>query len=180
MKTKVAIIPGNGDGDVEECNWYKWVRNEVNKLSDAEAILKNMPDPILAREKIWIPFMHDDLGCDENSIIVGHSSGAEAAMRYAEQYKVKGIILVSAYHTDLGKDYEKMSGYFDRPWDWEKIKKNAGFIVQFGSTDDPFVPFEEQQEVANQLGSDLKKFEEQGHFLNFLFPELVDVIKEKL
>ena len=37
---------------------------------------------VLAREEIWIPFMKEHLNCNENTVIVGHSSGAEAAMRY--------------------------------------------------------------------------------------------------
>ena len=32
---------------------------------------QNMPDPYMARESIWIPFMRDDLKCDENTIIIG-------------------------------------------------------------------------------------------------------------
>jgi len=36
---------------------------------------------VVARESIWLPFMEKELQCDENTIIVGHSSGAEAAMR---------------------------------------------------------------------------------------------------
>ena len=124
--------------------------------------------------------MHDELKCDENTIIVGHSSGAVAAMRYAEKYKVKGLVLVAAYHTDLGKDYEKISGYFRRPWEWSTIKENCDFIIQFASTDDPFVPFEEQQYVADNLKSDLRKFEDQGHFLGIMFPELVTVVKENV
>ena len=180
MTTKVAIIPGIGGGDVEDCNWYGWVRDQLDRLPNVQAQLQNMPDPVYAREKKWIPFMHDHLKCDENTIILGHSSGAEAAMRYAETYKVKGIVLVSAYHTDMGKDYERVSGYFDRPWEWDKIKQNAGFIVQFGSTDDFAVPFKEQEHVATHLGSELKKFSDRGHFLQFEFQEVVDIIKAKL
>lgn len=41
-------------------------------------------------------------GIDENTILVGHSSGAACAMRIIEDHKVKGVALVSAYHTDLG------------------------------------------------------------------------------
>ena len=52
--------------------------------------MQNFPDPVKARESVWIPFMQDELQCDADTIIVGHSSGAEAAMRYAETHKVKG------------------------------------------------------------------------------------------
>jgi predicted alpha/beta hydrolase family esterase len=46
--------------------------------------MEDMPDPYEAKQSIWLPFMRDVLKADESSIIVGHSSGAEAAMRYAE------------------------------------------------------------------------------------------------
>ena len=38
--------------------------------------LKEMPDPVYAREKEWIPFILNELGCDEDTVLVGHSSGA--------------------------------------------------------------------------------------------------------
>ena len=44
----------------------------------------------------------------------GHSSGAEAAMRFAEQHEVKGLVLVSACVTDLGVENERLSGYYNR------------------------------------------------------------------
>ena len=46
---------------------------------------------------IWLPFMKENLLVDEETIIIGHSSGACAAVRYAEVNKVAGIILVGAY-----------------------------------------------------------------------------------
>jgi predicted alpha/beta hydrolase family esterase len=49
-----------------------------------------MPDPCGASEKLWIPFLREELQCKEDTIIVGHSSGAAAAMRFAETYKVAG------------------------------------------------------------------------------------------
>lgn len=95
VKMKVAIIPGNGAGDVFHANWYGWAHKQINKMENVSCGLRNMPDPITAKESIWIPFMREEMECDENTVIIGHSSGAEAAMRFAEKYKVKGIILVS-------------------------------------------------------------------------------------
>lgn len=95
VKMKVAIIPGNGAGDVFHANWYGWAHKQINKMENVSCDLRNMPDPITAKESIWIPFMREEMECDENTVIIGHSSGAEAAMRFAEKYKVKGIILVS-------------------------------------------------------------------------------------
>jgi predicted alpha/beta hydrolase family esterase len=86
---RVAIVPGNGCIDVRRANWYGWLHQKLNK-PPVICSLEEMPDPYTARESIWLPFMRDKLGCDENTIIIGHSSGAAAAMRFAEQHKVLG------------------------------------------------------------------------------------------
>eukprot|EP00071_Canis_lupus_P031450 XP_022265007.1 putative hydrolase RBBP9 isoform X1 [Canis lupus familiaris] len=135
---------------------------------------------VTARESLWLPFMETELHCDEKTVIIGHSSGAIAAMRYAETHRVYAIVLVSAYTSDLGDENEQASGYFNRPWQWERIKANCPHIVQFGSTDDPFLPWKEQQEVADRLEAKLYKFTDRGHFQNMEFHELIRVIKSML
>ena len=55
--------------------------------------------------------------------------------------------------SDLGDSTEAESGYFSDAWRWEAARANCGFIVLFGSTDDPFLPWAEQQTVASGLGA---------------------------
>jgi len=43
-----------------------------------------MPDPVGARSTIWLPYIKNDLKCDQDSIYVGHSSGAAAGLKFAE------------------------------------------------------------------------------------------------
>ena len=123
---KIAIIPGNGAGDVFHANWYGWAHKQINKMENISCDLQNMPDPITARESIWIPFMRDHMGCDEDTIIIGHSSGAEAAMRFAEKYKVKGIILVSGNFTSCLSIKLLLSFFFSSP----KPKAQVSFSDQ--------------------------------------------------
>lgn len=47
-------------------------------LSNDRLFILNL---VTARESIWLPFMETELHCDEKTIIIGHSSGAIAAMR---------------------------------------------------------------------------------------------------
>ena len=181
MPIKVAIVPGNGGGDVKRCNWYAWARVQFDvKLKGVSAHLRNMPDPVVARESIWLPFMRSELNCGPDSIIIGHSSGAAAAMRFAETSPVLGIVLVGAYVSDLGDDNERESGYFSRPWDWAKIRSNAGFIVQFASRDDPFLPWSEQETVAEELQSELYAYDDRGHFQDETLPELSEAVWRKI
>jgi len=94
--------------------------------------------------------------------------------------KIKSVILVSAYWTDIGDKGEAESGYFNRTWEWEKIIQNSKNIIQLASTNDPFLPFKEEQEhVHTHLHSELFKYNDQGHFMFSKFPQLLRIITEK-
>jgi predicted alpha/beta hydrolase family esterase len=178
---KVIFIPGNGGGTPKD-NWFPYLKRELIKLG-VEVTDKDFPDNVLAPEKSWIPFLRE-LGTDENTILIGHSTGAIAAMRFAEDNKILGSVLVGVYHTDLGIEEEKQAGYFDRLWNWEKIKKNQKWIAQFNSTDDPWIPIEEARFINEKLKTDYFEYTNQGHFggdyFKEEFPEIVEVTKNHL
>lgn len=172
---KIIFIPGNGGGNTHE-GFFPYIKE--NLQDKAEIISPGIyPDSLLARAEYWLPYL-EELGADENTILIGHSSGAIAAMRYAENHKILGTVLVAGYHTNLGIQEEIVSGYFDKPWNWESIKNNQKFIIQFNSTDDPFIPIEEARYVHDKLNTDYYELN-QGHFYpQESFPELLEAIKK--
>lgn len=178
ISIKVVIIHGNG-GCTNQSNWTPWLKAELEK-NNIPVIAPTMPDNVEAKSSIWLPYMHDKLQCDENTIIVGHSSGAVAAMRYAEEYKLRGSILIGACYTDLGYASERISGYYDAPWQWDTIKNNQQWIIQFASNDDPYIPIEQPQHIHKQLATDYYEFTDQGHFMSAPIPNLVSIILKKL
>lgn len=180
--TKVIFIPGNG-GSTTCDNWFP----DVKKALEAKGLVviaANFPDSDLARESIWLPFLLNDLQADSNSILVGHSSGAIAAMRFAEKYSILSSVLVGAYYTNLGMEKEKQSGYFDTPWEWQKIKNNQKWTVLFSSQDDPWIPIEEPRYIHQQLNCEYHEYANQGHFggdyFKESFPELTQAIIQNL
>jgi hypothetical protein len=58
--------------------------------SHAHARQRNMPDPVGARESVWLPFMRQELHVGPDTVVIGHSSGAAAAMRFCETDRVAG------------------------------------------------------------------------------------------
>lgn len=179
---KVILVHGNSGGNATSL-WLPSVKKEL-ELAGIPTTARTMPGNIIGREKKWLPFLRDVLGADEQSIIVGHSTGAIAAMRYAENYPILGSVLVAAYHSDLNSRIEKMSGYFNRPWEWDKIRANQEWVIQFASTDDPWIPIEEARYIYKQLNTDYHESSDQGHFggdyYKEEFPELVTAIIQKL
>jgi predicted alpha/beta hydrolase family esterase len=180
-KVKAILIHGNGGGTKDD-HWQAWLAGELEKRG-VEVINETFPDNDLARAKYWLPYI-EKLGADENTILIGHSSGAVAAMRYAENHKILGSFLVAPCYTDLGDEDEKKSGYYDEAWDWEKIRQNQKFIVQFSSQNDPYIPIDEARFIHDNLNSDYTEKTDAGHFRGQegfeKFPELLDKITERL
>jgi predicted alpha/beta hydrolase family esterase len=189
---KAILIHGNGGtlwkdilkflGLKPSDNWFPYVKSELEKMG-ITVLAPRFPDRFLARKKYWLPFL-EKLGADENTILIGHSSGALAAMSYAEEHKILGSVLVATAHTDLGMETEKLSGYFDTPWQWDKIKANQKFIIQFASTNDPYISIDEAHFVRDNLNTEYFEFADRGHFSSWdnvtEIPELVEALKKYL
>jgi len=116
-------------------------------------------------------FVQNTVGVDSNTVVVGHSSGAACAMRLLETVPERpmllGCVLVAACHTDLGDESERRSGYFNRPWSWEKMKDGAKNIVLFHGEDDPLIPVQEARYIADKMkGGNFEYHEMKGksHF----------------
>jgi len=181
MKPTIILLPGNGGASPTRDHWFPWLINELRQLGFT-VVARDMPDPQLAHRHIWLPFIKNELQAGEHSIIVGHSSGGVAALRFLETNRLFGAIVVGVNYTDLGMPDEKEAGWYKDLWQWDKIKQNAVFISHFAGTDDPFIPIEEQRYISQKLGSDYHEFTDRGHFmisdnpLNTTFPELLEVI----
>lgn len=182
---RCLIVPGNGCVPVRRSNWYAKAQKELERSGlFSEVLLEDMPDPYVASESAWIPFLRDRLCADDDTVLVGHSSGAQATLRLLETQRLRGAVLVAACHTDLGDANERASGYYNRPWQWEAIAANAGFVLQWHSADDPFIPVAEARHVAKSLGDACEYLEHKrsSHFFTWesFGPELLDRLRAKL
>jgi len=183
---RIVIVPGNGGGSVFESNWYGDAYQALTKFGTSqpkpvEVLLKDMPDAFKARESIWVPFMLKDLKVDSNTILIGHSSGAVAAMRLAEENPVLGLVLVAACHTDLGSKSERQAGYYSRPWLWDKIRSNCEFVIQYHSNNDCFIPVEEARHVAENLQSDYFELQNKNHYFTYASVEpMLQQVRQKV
>ena len=163
--------------------WYPYAKAELEKAGIV-VVAKNMPDPELGSMKYWIPFIEGQIGDGPDKILIGHSTGAVAIMRYLEIHKILGAVLVGACYTDLGFESEKRSGYYDKGWKWDVIKKNADWILQFASLNDPYIPIDDARFIRDKLKSHYYEYPDQGHFSDDVhkteFPELIEAIKKEL
>lgn len=182
---RVVIIPGMGCTPVQSSNWYSWFAQELKSRHPTavkECVLRNFPDPYQCKESVWIPFLQNEIGLDEDTIVVGHSSGAACAMRLLEQHDqisfLKAVVLVAAAHTDLGEESERRSEYFNRPWNWEKMKQGASKIICFHGKDDPLIPVAEARYISKKMDCENFEYIEMDGMSHFFQPwtEILDVV----
>lgn len=176
MKLRFIFIHGN-----QTTHWSfafaPWLKAELEKMG-FETFFETFPDSIIARAEYWLLFLNEHIKVSENDVIIGWSSGAVAAMRFAETNKIKGSILISPCYTDLGDELERQGGYYDKPWDWQSIKNNQNKIALFYGDDDPYIPQSEFEYIAEHLNPVIKKIEGGKHFIEYTeFPQLLDYIK---
>ncbi|MBP9115956.1 MAG: hypothetical protein KBF89_06380 [Acidimicrobiia bacterium] len=124
-----------------------------------------MPDPKLAKKKYWLPFLEDVVKVQPNDVLIGFSSGGACALRYAEQNALAGLVLISPHYTDLGDEEEKVSGYFDEPWNWEAIKNNVSKSVLFHGSGDPWIPIQDFKFISDSIGAERHEILDTKHFL---------------
>lgn len=174
---RVVYIHGNGTTHWSSA-WAGWLKSN---LEDAgfDTFFETMPDSVNARAEYWLPFMAHHIGIGSDDIVVGWSSGAVAAMRYAEARRVAGMVLVSPCHTDLGDDMEKQSGYFNEPWLWDAIRRNSPRISLITSDDDPFIPQGEFDTIAEELAVERVVVPSGGHFMGRSeFPDVLQAVEK--
>jgi len=175
---KAILIHGNGGGTAEDI-WLPYLERELTAVG-LDVINRTFPDNVKARARFWLPFL-EQLGAGDDTILIGHSSGAVAAMRYAETHRLLGSVLVGVCHTDLGDGGEAASGYYRAPWQWEQIRRNQQWIGIYQSSDDPLIPVAEARFVAAQLKCSYFEFTDRGHFVDSReFPEIVQFVRRQI
>jgi len=175
---KAILIHGNGGGTAGDI-WLPYLERELTAIG-LDVINRTFPDNIKARARFWLPFL-EELGAGSDTILIGHSSGAVAAMRYAETHRLLGSVLVGVCHTDLGDGSEAASGYYRAPWQWEQIRRNQQWIGIYQSSDDPLIPVAEARFVAAQLKCSYFEFTDRGHFVDSReFPEVVQFVRRQI
>lgn len=158
---KRAIIIHAWGSDPKE-HWYQEEKKLLEE-KDYKVDLPKMPGGLWPKQDEWLKVI-ESLEPDESTVMIGHSLGAPAILRYLEASgnKVDKLFLVAAFAVDLG--IKETSSFFQKAFDWGKIKKNFGQAYVINEKDDPYVPLERGKEVAESLGAELIVVDGNIHF----------------
>ena len=186
MKVQQALILHGTDATPAN-NWFTWLKGQLEQ-DGCRVWLPQLPNSDKPNTEIYNKFLlsNSDFEFNEETIIIGHSSGAVEALSLLQHLpdsaKVKAVFLVSAFRDDLG--WGSLAGLFIEPFDFEKIRTKADKFIFIHSDNDPYVPLKHAQYLAEQVGGKLIVESGQGHFNTELseeykaFPKLLEFIEK--
>lgn len=161
----VLILHGTDDNSHE--NWFPWLKAHLEE-NGYDVWVPDLPQadhPNIKRYNKFI-FNNADWKLHEHSILIGHSSGAVAILGLLEALPegvvVDRAILVGAFKDDLG--WEALTGLFEHPFDFEKIRKSCRKFIFIHSDNDPYCPLEHAKFLAQVLGGELHIMPGEKHF----------------
>ena len=145
--------------------WRPWLMGELEK-QDIYACSLSMPTPdaLIADEWVEEIARHIERNKEDEIILVGHSLGVPAILRYLEStdaLPISGAVLVSGPAEKNGN--EKIDNFLEKPFDLEAVKSKAKKFVIIHGDNDPHVPFRHAEILAEKLDGKLISIPNGGH-----------------
>jgi predicted alpha/beta hydrolase family esterase len=184
---KNALILHGTDATSKD-NWFPWLKSELEK-DGWKVWVPNLPkanQPNIERYNKYLFSQKEFTLINDETVMIGHSSGAVAILGLLQSLPddliIKRIVLVGAFKNDLG--WNSLSELFEKPLDFAKIKKHVKEITLIHSNNDPYIPVEQAEYLAEKLDGELIILEGQKHFSEVMdpkynkFPFLVELLKD--
>ncbi len=184
MKTAIILhgTLGSPDG-----NWFTWLKSELEDRGFT-VWLPQLPGAEMPRLSKWRAFINEEcpFPINEETLVIGHSSGSILALVLAQSNaeKIGAIVNVSVFH-DNSLDWEPNSQLFDVEFDWLAIREGADQLLFIHSDNDPYVPLDQAEYVAANIGAEMIVISGEGHF-NLerseeykQFPKLLEILEER-
>jgi hypothetical protein len=187
--TKVFIIHGSYGNPNE--NWFPWLKEKLESEGHT-VFVPEFPTPENQSLESWMEVFNDFYlsKIDEDTIFVGHSLGPAFILSILEKLNlpkpVKACFFVAGFLGLLGnKDFDEINKTFTtKEFNWKKISDTCEQFYVFHSDNDPYVPLQKANGLANNLKTEVVEIDDAGHFNKEAgytkFPELLDYIQLSL
>jgi leucyl-tRNA synthetase len=160
-----------------KADFFPWVSEALSAQGHSVSV-PDMPNTEKPDAREQARYVLEHVTFDKNTVLLGHSYGAVAALRILEQLDspIKKLVLAAGFAQPGFLDNERN---FETTTDWnfnfEKIKQNAQEIILLRDTSDPAVPAERVDYLQKKLGGLIVDFKaESGHITGPIEPIVLD------
>lgn len=159
MKNALII---HGTGTRNDEFWFPWMKKEL-EAKGYTVWLPQMPNADHPNLEEWLPFIMDQASLTEDTILIGHSAGAQLILSILERISkpIRQAILVSGYARALRASADDES---DGAVNWKKVRGKYRSIIFINSDNDPWGCDDAQGKIMQEnLGGELIVAEGEGH-----------------
>ncbi len=157
---KRAIIV-HGWGGSPDGNWFQWLKKEL-EARNVFVEVPTMPNTDAPEIEYWVSHLAKLVDAEDENILIGHSMGVQAVLRYIEKspadIKIKGAVLVAGFVTSLSEEITKnpQDWLIAKPWletpiNLDKVRAKTGKIISIVSDNDHYI-LEDNWEAFRKLG----------------------------
>ena len=173
----------HGTGANPHANWFDWLKEQLEH-NGYEVWVPQLPNAEHPDMETYRKFIFSsDFQVTDETIIVGHSSGAVATLSLLEvlpeNIKINTAVMVGVYRPEN-------HGYSSKePIDTTKVKNKAKRIIFIHSDNDPYCPIEDAEYFADALDAEIVILPNNDHFSYELnpkhnkLPEILDILNLK-
>ena len=188
-----AIIIHGFEGN-SNANWFPWAKEQLENLG-YEVVLLDMPEPDHPKLKEWIDTLAQYKSkLNEDSIIIGHSLGAQVAMQFIAglDKKINALYLVAPTMKMLdieamrkrddmaNSDFVSLEKIVKAPIAWAEVSKYTEYTFAILSDNDDFINLNVTQEYLSKHDIVSHVLSGRGHFQEDSLPELMEHISRHL
>jgi predicted alpha/beta hydrolase family esterase len=137
--------------------WYPWMKTTLESKGYVVFVPK-FPSPAGQSYESWKVVIKNYINTfDNETILIGHGTGGLFALKLVQEtlHPIQGLFLIASYAEPIGNiGYDRINkSFYEKPFDWSKIKKNVGTVRVFAGEGDPFV----SESISNNLGKNLNE-----------------------
>lgn len=147
-KNKKILILHGWDASPED-HWFSKAK-ELFEKQGWVTFIPQLPGNYFPKKDDWLKVI-EDLQVDENWVLIGHSLGGVAILKYLEMADkpiAKAILIATPFNES---DFNPLANFFDHGFNFEKIKKNCQNFEILNETDDPVIAVEDGKNFQKKL-----------------------------
>lgn len=173
----------HGTGGEPDGNWFPWLKQKLEKQGH-EVVVPDFPGIEEQSLESWMNTFdqyRDEL--TDDTVFVAHSVAPAFVLSLLEQgVEAEACFFISAFTGLLDIELDEANKTItDRDFDFEKIMDNCSYFKLYQGSDDPYVPLEKAENLANELNAELEVIEDGGHLNEpsgyIEFPKLLEDIE---
>ncbi len=180
---RVIVVPRRGGR--ADSDFYPWLARSLAELGwrgEVETAGLRPPDaPEMSATVAGVRGRLGGAGRAARTVLVGHSVGAQAAMRALAEPgpPVAGLVLVAAWWT-LDRADPALASWTETPFDWRRTAERARRRLVLVSTDDPYTAdaARTRRLFEERLAAEVRVHDRAAHFNRAAEPDVLAAVRE--